>query len=91
MKTKHGTDVCDNVQVAVDHQHTLIGEHDVTNDVTDQDQLAAMATRAKIRLETDHLDALADMGYDHGDEVKTCLDKGIVPDIPQPNTSANSK
>ena len=91
MKTTYGTDVCDNGQVAVDHPHTLLGEHDVTNDVTDQEQLAAMATRAKIRLATDPLDARADRGYDHGDEVKTCLDEGIVPDLPQPNTSANSQ
>jgi transposase len=90
MKTKHGTDVCDHVQVAVDHQHNLIVEHEVTNDVTDQDQLAAMATRAKDTLDTDRVDALADRGYDHGDEVKKCLDEGIVPSIPKPNTSANS-
>jgi hypothetical protein len=91
MKTKHGTDVCYNVQVAVDHQHKLIVEHEVTNDVTDQDQLAAMATRAKDTLDTDRVDALADMGYYNGDEVKKCLDEGIVPYIPKPNTSANSK
>lgn len=91
MKTKHGTDVCYNVQIAVDHQYKLIVAHEVTNDVTDQDQLAAMATRAKTMLETDHLDALADMGYYNGDEVKKCLDEGIVPYIPKPNTSANSK
>jgi transposase len=91
MKTKHGTDVCYNVQVAVDHRHKLIVEHEVTNDVTDQDQLAAMATRAQAILETDHLDALADMGYYNGDEVKQCLADGIVPYIPKPNTSANTK
>jgi hypothetical protein len=91
MKTKRGTDVCDNVQVAVDHQHKLIVEHEVTNDVTDQDQLAAMATRAQAILEPDHLDALADMGYYNGDEVKQCWADGIVPYIPKPNTSANTK
>lgn len=91
MKTKHGTEVCDNVQVAVDQQYKLIVEPEVTNDVTDQEQLAPMATRAKAILDTDHLDTLADMGYDHGDEVKPCLAEGIVPDIPKPNTSANTK
>jgi transposase len=91
MKTKHGTDVCYNVQLAVDHQHKLIVEHEVTNDVTDQEQLATMATRARATLETDQLDAIADMGYYNGDEVKKCLEQGIVPYIPKPNTSANTK
>lgn len=90
MKTRHGIDVCDHVQVAVAAKHTLIVEHDVTHDVTDQDQLATLATCAKATLETDHVDALADMGYYNGDEVKKCLAEGIVPSIPKPNTSANT-
>jgi transposase len=72
MKTKHGTDVCYNVQVAVDHKHKLIVEHEVTNEVTDQDQLAEMAKRSKGILETNHLEVTADMGYYNGDEVKKC-------------------
>jgi transposase len=91
MKCHQGTDVCYNVQLAVDHQHKLIVAHEVTNAVTDQDQLAAMATRAKDMLGTDHLETLADMGYYNGDEVKKCLQEAIVPYIPKPNTSANSK
>jgi len=90
MKTKPGPDVCDHGQVAVDHPHTLIVDHAVTHEVTDQDQLAAMATRATIMLEPEHLDALADMGYYNGDDVKKGLDEGIVPDIPKPNPAANS-
>lgn len=91
MKTKQGTDVCYNVQLAVDQKHKLIVAHEVTNAVTDQNQLATMAIRAKDTLETDHLEAIADMGYYDGDEVQKCLDEGIVPSIPKPNTSANSK
>jgi transposase len=91
MKTHQGTDVCYNVQLAVDHQHKLIVAHEVTNAVTDQDQLAAMATRAKAMLDIDHLETVADMGYYNGDEVKKCLQEAIVPYIPKPNTSANSK
>ena len=91
MKTKHGIGVCDNVQVAVDHQPKLIVAHEVTNDVTDQDQLAAMATRAQVILATEHLDARADMGDDNGDEGKQCWADGIVPYIPTPKTSANTQ
>jgi len=91
MRTKQGTDVCYNVQIAVDHKHKLIVEHEVTNEVTDQDQLAEMAKRSKETLETDHLEVTADMGYYNGDEVKKCLEDGIIPYIPKPNTSANNK
>ena len=91
MRTKQGTDVCYNVQIAVDHKHKLIVEHEVTNEVTDQDQLAEMAKRSKETLGTDHLEVTADMGYYNGDEVKKCLEDGIIPYIPKPNTSANNK
>ncbi len=90
LKTKHGTDVCYNVQLAVDHHHKLIVEHEVTNDVAAQAPWATRATRARATLETDQLDALADRGYDNGDEVKKCVAQGIVPSIPKPNTSAQT-
>jgi len=91
MKTRQGIDVCYNVQLAVDNKHKLIVDHEVTNAVTDLEQLATMAQRAKDTLATEQLEAVADMGYYNGDEVKKCLDEGIVPYIPKPNTSANSK
>src|SRR5215208_4388093 len=36
-------------------------------------------------------DAVADVGYYHGEEVKTCLEAGITPYIARPITSANQK
>lgn len=91
MKTSQGIDVCYHVQMAVDAKHKLIVAHEVTNAVTDQDQLATMAKQAKEVLDTDHLEVLTDMGYDNGDEVKKCLEDGIVPYISKPQTSANSQ
>jgi len=91
MKTRQGIDVCYNVQLAVDNKYKLIVDHEVTNEVTDQEQLATMAKRAKDTLETAQIDAVADMGYYNGDEVKKCLEAGIIPYISKPNTSANSK
>lgn len=90
MKTKQGTDVCYNVQVAGDQQHKLLVEHAVTNDVTDQDQLAALAIRAQATLAIDRVEAVADMGSYDGDDVKQGLEADIVPYIPKPNPSANS-
>jgi hypothetical protein len=90
-KTRHGIEVWYNVQLAVENTYTLIVDHDVTNAVTDLDQLATMAQRAKDTLATAQLEAVAEMGYYNGEEIKKCLDEGIVPYIPKPNTSANSK
>ena len=36
-------------------------------------------------------DAVADVGYYHGEEVKTCLEAGITPYVARPITSANQK
>ena len=91
MKTRQGIDVCYNVQLAYDNKYKLIVDHEVTNAVTDLDQLATMAQRAQETLATAPLEAVADMGYYNGEEIKKCLDEGIVPYIPKPNTSANSK
>lgn len=80
-----------NVQVAVDEKHKLIIEHEVTNAVTDQDQLTSMAERTKATLGVDTLDVVADMGYYDGAEVKKCEAQGITAYIPKPLTSANTK
>lgn len=91
MKVHHGTDVCYNVQTAVDAKHKLIVAHEVTNAVTDLEQLAGIAKPAKEALGVDRIEVLADQGYYNGEEIKTCIEAGIVPYISKPNTSANSK
>ena len=80
-----------NVQVAVDEKHKLIVEHEVTNAVTDQDQLVPMAERAKQVLGVAELEIVADMGYYDGAEVQKCEAQGMTVYIPKPNTSANTK
>jgi transposase len=85
------TDVCYNVQVSVDPKHKLIVDHEVTNAVTDRDLLSYMAKRVKDLLGVDDLEVLADKGYYHGKEVKACLEAGITPYIPKPETSASRK
>jgi len=72
MKTTPGTEVCDNVPIAVDPRHTLLVAHEVTHDVTDLAQLATLANRAKDTLEAERVEAVADMGYYNGEEVKKC-------------------
>ena len=85
-----GTEVCYNVQTAVDSKHKLIIANDVTNDPGDRDWLSPMALQAKDILGSP-FEAVADVGYYHGEEVKTYLEAGITPYVPRPITSANAK
>jgi transposase len=84
-------DVGYNAQIAVDSQHKLIVEQDVTNAVTDDDQLSPLAMRAKETLGVERIRAVADMGYYHGHEIKACDEAGIDAYVPKPSTSANTK
>jgi transposase len=87
----HSTEVGYNVQTVVDEKHQLIVAHEVTNDPTDHAHLAEMALRAKETLGVEELEAVADMGYYDGAEVKQCAEAGITTYIPKPITSVNQK
>lgn len=84
-------DVGSKAQVAVDEKHKLIVAQEVTNAVTDVDQLSTMARQAKEALSVDQLTVVADMGYSHGEEIKACEEAGITPYVAKPLTSANRK
>jgi transposase len=89
MPVAQGVDVCYNVEVVVDSKHKLIVTHEVTSDVTDQDQLASMAKQAKDVLGVEELDAVADKGFYNGEQVKQCDKAGIRAHIAKPHTSRN--
>jgi hypothetical protein len=91
MKVGQSTEVCYNVQTAVDAKHKLIVEHQVTNAVTDMGQLTPLATAAQATLGVTKLEVLADMGYYWGAQVKECADAGITCYIPKALTSANTQ
>ena len=67
-----------NVQAAVDTESHLIVAHDVINSGHDRDQLAPMATEAKIALGRDEISAIADKGYFSGHEILACHEAGIT-------------
>lgn len=77
-------DVCYNVQTSIDDKNKLIVDYEVTNDVTDMDQLNEMASRAKEVLEVESLDVLADKGYYNPDEIKKCVENNMIPYVPEP-------
>src|SRR6266498_1018023 len=89
MPVTQGVDVCYNVEVVVDSKHKLIVTHEVTTDVTDQEQLAPMAKQAKTMLGVEQLDALADKGFYNGEQVKQCDAAAIHAYISKPHTSRN--
>ena len=77
-----------NVQTAVDTKHHLIVAHEVTNVGHDRTQLTDMATKARDAVGRD-ITALADRGYFKGEEILTCVGRGVVPLVPKPQTSNN--
>jgi transposase len=79
-----------NVQAAVDAKHHMIVAHEVTNSVTDQGQLAAMAKATKEATQHPKPIVLADRGYFEGYEILECERAGIATLVPKPLTS-NSK
>ena len=84
MKTSKGMDVCYNVQLAVDSKHKLIASVEVTNEVTDQEQLAARAQQAKADLGVSELTVVADGGYFGSEVIKACEDAQVTAYVPVP-------
>ena len=80
-----------NVQTAVDTKHHLIVAHEVTNQGHDRHQLHNMAQQAKVAIEADELDVVADRGYFKGEEILACDESGITTYLPRPQTSRSTK
>jgi hypothetical protein len=78
------------VQAAVDAKHHMIVAHEVTNSVTDQGQLPAMAKATKEAIGHPKPTVLADRGYFEGYDIFECEQAGIETLVPKPLTS-NSK
>lgn len=90
MKTREGFGVCYNAQVAVDPKHHLIAAQDVTNEVTDREQLAEMALAAKQALGVEELEVVADCGYHNAAKVKQCGEAKITAFVPAVESSKNA-
>jgi transposase len=91
MKTKNGTDVCYNAQIAVDSKHKLIVAQTVTNEVNDMLQLASMALQTKQVLQVEQLDVVADAGYANSVDVARCEEAGITAYVSPLTPSDNSR
>lgn len=78
-----------NVQAAVDTEHHLIVEHDVTNQGTDRRQLTRMAKKARAAMGVKDLSAVVDRGYYRAEELRACEQAGITTYVPKSVTSHN--
>lgn len=84
-------EVCYNVQTTVDEKHKLILDYEVTNEVKDNNQLSKMSKRAKDILGVEKIETLADKGYYDAVEIKKCIDQGIIPYVPEPESTVSKK
>jgi transposase len=90
MHAAQGTVIGYNAQSAVDAKHKLIVAEDVTNEGTDVQQLASVASEAKETLGVEKLEVVADPGYYNNADVSRCEAKNITPYIRKCDTSANT-
>jgi len=78
-----------NVQFAVDAEHHLIVDHEVTNVGHDRGQLSKMAERAREATGIEDLEVVADRGYFRSTQILECEQAGITPYVPKPLTSGS--
>ena len=78
-----------NVQTAVDSQHALIVAQTVVLDASDIRCLKPMAEAAKVALERETFNVVADAGYSNGEQVAHCEAIGIMPYVPVMRTVNN--
>ena len=70
-------DVCYNVQTAVDAKNKMIVDFEVTNNVTDINQLTPMTEKVMEILEVETIAIAADKGYDSATDIAAAVIKGI--------------
>jgi transposase/IS5 family transposase len=80
-----------NAQIAVDVQHKLIVEQQVTNQVVDMGLLMQTAEPAKEVLGVETIDVVADKGYFKIEDIEACEKAGIEPYMPRPQRGPSVK
>lgn len=85
----NGTDICHNVQIAVDNKNDLVVAVDVTSSPADQTQLYNMSSKAKGEMKVKELTVLADKGYWNGEDLKRCKEENIITIVSSPKESGN--
>ena len=76
MMSNGKTDVCYNVQTAVDAKNKLIAEFEVTNNAVDKNQITPMVEKTKDILDTEELTVAVDAGFDSVQDIVACMGLG---------------
>jgi transposase len=78
-----------NLQTAVDSEHALIVAHDVVLDASDIRCLKPMAEAAKLAIQKNSFNVVADAGYSNGEHAAHCEAAGMMPFVPVMRTVNN--
>ena len=73
-----------NAQVAVDAKHKMIVAQAVTNQVVDIGLLMQTAEPARVILDVERIDVVADRGYFKIEDIEACEKAGLTPHVPKP-------
>lgn len=85
MRSRGRLEPCYNVHVAVDDGNHLIVDYDVSNNSSDANALSPIAKAAKETLGVESIGAGADKGFYDAEEIKECIDAGVIPYVPRPD------
>lgn len=85
MKNKNGMDVSYNVQTVVDSESHLILDYAATNRGTDHGLMEPTLREIQEEKGETVTEAVADKGYQQGEDMAACLEKGIIPHVILPD------
>jgi transposase len=91
MRNRGRFEPCYNAHAAVDTGSHIVVEYDVSNSASDAHALSPVATAAKKTLGVEKLKAVADKGFHDASEVARCLDDGVTPYVPRPDSYARGR
>jgi transposase len=80
-----------NIQIAVDAKNKMIVEQAVTNQVVDMGLLTQTAEPARVILDVETIDVVADRGYFKIEDIEACEKAGVTPYVPKPQRGSSVK
>jgi transposase len=78
-----------NIQVAVDAKNKMIVEQAVTNQVVDMGLLAQTAEPARVLLDVETINVVADRGYFKIEDIEACEKAGLTPYVSKPQRGSS--
>ena len=76
-------------QVAVVAKNKMIVDQDVTNQVVDMGLLKETAEPARVILDVENIDVVADRGYFKIEDIEACEKAGLTPHVPKPQRGSS--